>query len=247
MIIGNINTTNVNLDASIGQIIELGSDPYRYEALKLKKDSPLELPKDNEYCIYVITDSDITINSSVVKNNEIFSCSQNCLKIVTESDNTILLIASFFSKSDSTKEVKVTSQTEIKKVSKPWGYELWLTGEKPTNFAFKKIFIKAGNKTSLQYHEEKRETNFIFNGTAILHYHPDSCHPLDADLKKIKQETIKELTSLDIFPNIIHRIEAKTDIMLYEVSTTQLDDVIRLSDDSGRQNGKIKSEHDKNV
>ena len=49
-----------------------------------------------------------------------------------------------------------------------------------------------------------------------------------------------------VTPPIVHRIEALTNIVLYEVSTLQVNDVIRISDDTKRTNGLIKSEHKKN-
>ena len=63
------------------------------------------------------------------------------------------------------KEVK----KDIYKVKKPWGYELWLNSLN-NKFAFKKIFIKKGFQTSLQYHNFKRETNLILKGSAKLFY-----------------------------------------------------------------------------
>ena len=42
-----------------------------------------------------------------------------------------------------------------------------------------------------------------------------------------------------------HRVMAITDIILQEVSTPEVDDVIRISDDSGRGSGKIEHEHKK--
>ena len=41
----------------------------------------------------------------------------------------------------------------------------------------------------------------------------------------------------------IHRIKAVSDIILYEVSTPHLDDVIRLADDKKRKDGRIFTEH----
>jgi hypothetical protein len=44
-------------------------------------------------------------------------------------------------------------------------------------------------------------------------------------------------------PGILHRLEAITDILLYETSTPHLDDVVRVTDDSKRPNGRIEQEH----
>ena len=55
---------------------------------------------------------------------------------------------------------------KIKKVNKPWGYELWIaSNENKAKFAMKEIYIKSGFKTSFQFHEKKEECNYIINGT----------------------------------------------------------------------------------
>ena len=65
---------------------------------------------------------------------------------------------------------------EIKKVNKHWGYELWIADGSETPYASKRILFKAGNRTSLQVHEYKIETNYVLSGTGILHR---SREPLD--------------------------------------------------------------------
>ena len=50
---------------------------------------------------------------------------------------------------------------EIKKVNKHWGYELWIADGSVTPYASKRILFKAGNRTSLQVHEYKIETNYV--------------------------------------------------------------------------------------
>jgi hypothetical protein len=62
-------------------------------------------------------------------------------------------------------------------------------------------------------------------------------------MQDIAQAELDAVTAIDVTPNIIHRIEALTDILLYEISTPHLDDVIRIQDDANRTNGKIISEH----
>jgi len=49
---------------------------------------------------------------------------------------------------------------------------------------------------------------------------------------------------VDVPPNAVHRVEALTDIVLYETSTPHLDDVIRIQDDAARKNGRILTEHE---
>jgi mannose-6-phosphate isomerase-like protein (cupin superfamily) len=130
------------------------------------------------------------------------------------------------------------------KVVKPWGYELWLNGEHPC-YRFKKIFIKAGNQTSLQYHDLKEETNFLIEGEAdLIKQRDNSTSPIDAvttdDLEAV---ALASPASIHITPRTIYRLRAKTDILLYEVSIPHLNDVIRLQDDTERASGRITSEH----
>ncbi len=133
----------------------------------------------------------------------------------------------------------------LKKVEKPWGYEIWITGEHP-QYCLKKIFIKKGTRTSLQYHNQKRETNVLFDGTAKLHYKKEA----SVSLQEVREADIvscdlQSTSVIDVFPLTIHRLEAVTDILLYEASTPHLDDVVRITDDTNRGHGRIQSEHGK--
>lgn len=133
---------------------------------------------------------------------------------------------------------------ELKKVTKPWGHELWLNDEHPT-YAFKRIFIKAGTKTSLQYHVMKQETNLLVSGSAILHYkHTETVRNCDVTGGDIAQAVVSAVSALDIAPETVHRLEAVSDVLLCEVSTPHLDDVIRLQDDANRSSGRVESEHE---
>jgi mannose-6-phosphate isomerase len=117
----------------------------------------------------------------------------------------------------------------LKKVTKDWGCEYWL-GNKKDCYAYKRICIKAGHRTSLQYHEHKHETNYIISGEARV-----LLDKVWHDLKADDYFTIE--------PGIVHRVEAITDVVLQEVSTDHLHDVIRLEDDTNRPNGHIEAEH----
>lgn len=141
--------------------------------------------------------------------------------------------------------VRVLESNEVKRVEKPWGYELWLTGEHP-QFAFKKLFIKRGTKTSLQYHKHKRETMIFWEGDAALHYRSNPSAQIDrVSAGDVSATPLRPGDLVDVFPNHLHRVEAVSDILLFEVSTPHLDDVIRVSDDSNRVNGRIAEEHGK--
>ena len=123
-------------------------------------------------------------------------------------------------------------------VKKPWGKEVWLElwqGPKGHGYCYKRIYIKSGTKTSFQYHSRKIETNYIIKGRAEVW--------LENDSGEIIKKMMKIGDSFTVIPPKKHRIIAKTDVILQEVSTPDVDDVIRLQDDSGRGHGRIESEH----
>jgi mannose-6-phosphate isomerase len=123
---------------------------------------------------------------------------------------------------------------QIYTVTKPWGEELWLSGRQP-NYCFKKIRILKGHRTSLQLHREKRETNVLVKGRVQLHYRERD--------EKIQTVDFDAPVVMNICPGQVHRMEALSDLEFFEISTPQVDDVIRLADDTDRPNGKIQSEH----
>ena len=129
------------------------------------------------------------------------------------------------------------------KVTKPWGYELWINSLKD-DFAFKKIYIKKNFQTSLQFHKFKRETNFIFNGKASLIYKKNKrIKNMKVTPNDLSSKVLQKNTVINIFPNKLHRIKAINNLTLYEVSSPHLKDVIRVKDDSERLSGHLKSEH----
>jgi mannose-6-phosphate isomerase len=111
------------------------------------------------------------------------------------------------------------------RTEKPWGYELlWSHTD---HYAGKVIHINAGRRLSLQYHEKKNESVLVISGTLLLH------------LGQGDDARIVELVpgeSYDIPLGDIHRFAAPTDadVEIIEVSTPELDDVIRLEDDYQR-------------
>ncbi len=137
----------------------------------------------------------------------------------------------------------MTRHADLYRISKPWGHEIWVNGQHP-RYALKQIKVNAGTKTSLQYHNFKQETNVLFEGTAKLHYKADPRVPNDrvtsADTAAVE---IQPICTIGVTPPTLHRLEAVTDILLYEVSTPHLDDVVRVQDDSNRPNGRIDAEH----
>ena len=124
-------------------------------------------------------------------------------------------------------------EEEAKIVRKPWGREVWL--ELNERYCYKRIYINAGHQTSLQYHEKKLETNYIIEGKAEVW--------IENDCGEIEKKVMESEDFFTIKPLKKHRVIALTDVILQEVSTPEVDDVIRLQDDSGRGHGRIESEH----
>jgi len=121
----------------------------------------------------------------------------------------------------------------MKTVIKPWGKEVWL--ELNDAYCYKRIYINAGYKTSYQYHNFKRETNFIISGEAEIW--------LENDEGIVEKKIMKAGEYFNVTPPKKHRVIALTDIILQEVSTPEVDDVIRIDDEFARADGKIDGEH----
>jgi len=145
---------------------------------------------------------------------------------------------------------------ECKKVTKPWGYELWLQpGSEVYPFVLKQLMLSAGNRTSLQVHQLKSESIMILSGQGHLLTHPEyfDCNKyLNGEMTKEEVDSfvndlkIIELEANDVFhtpPGTVHRMIAITDLLYVEASTQELDDVIRLQDDRNREHGRIDAEH----
>ena len=121
----------------------------------------------------------------------------------------------------------------MKVVSKPWGKEIWL--ELNDKYCYKRIYINAGTRTSYQYHENKLETNYIIDGKAEVW--------LENDAGVVEKKEMQKDDFFTVIPPRKHRVIAIKDIILQEVSTPEVDDVIRIEDDSDRGPGRIDSEH----
>lgn len=137
---------------------------------------------------------------------------------------------------------------------KPWGREIWFaqiaqiaqiaqtptqTATQKANYAGKILEIKKGHRYSLQYHEKKYETQYIVSGKAKFTY--------GTDLKNLQHKILKKGDKIDIPPYTIHRLEALTDTVVFEVSTPELNDVVKLQDDYGRKGKGNNEALDKNI
>ncbi len=113
--------------------------------------------------------------------------------------------------------------SEISRVDKPWGYELhWAKTDK---YVGKVIHINAGHALSLQYHNKKDETILLWSGKLLFERKEGD------DI--IKYE-VKPGERFHVTPGTVHRMTAIEDCDVIEVSTPELDDVVRLEDRYGR-------------
>ena len=112
----------------------------------------------------------------------------------------------------------------MERVDKPWGYEIRFV--KTDRYAGKLLFIKAGYQLSLQYHERKDEAFYVQEGTLELVLGSGA----DQRVERMEPGSARHLVS-----GTVHRFRAVTDCLLFEVSTPELDDVVRLEDDYGRE------------
>jgi quercetin dioxygenase-like cupin family protein len=131
-------------------------------------------------------------------------------------------------------------------VDKPWGYEVWYTANLTNpDYALKRIHMTAGHQSSLQSHRYKAETNYVIEGEATvlsgLTAPDDLTRPIELDLLTT---TVHQAGSgWTSPPGELHRVIARQDYTAIEISTPELDDVIRWQDDTGRGHGRIDSEH----
>src|SRR2546422_10599407 len=113
---------------------------------------------------------------------------------------------------------------EVTRVEKPWGYELhWAKTER---YVGKVLHVKAGHALSLQYHNKKDETIFLWAGKLLFE--------IGDAAGTVKREMLPG-ESVHITPKTIHRMTAIEDSDIFEVSTPELHDVVRLEDRYGRE------------
>ena len=118
-----------------------------------------------------------------------------------------------------------------KHVEKPWGHEtIWAHTDA---YVGKVLFIRAGQKLSLQYHKIKEETIYLFSGEMVFTVQEGG----DLSVK-----TMRAGDEYHLPPGTKHRMEAVQDCQVFEVSTPELDDVVRLEDAYGRADSGNKAE-----
>ena len=113
-----------------------------------------------------------------------------------------------------------------KRVDKPWGHELWWA--RTDRYVGKILHVNKGESLSLQYHNVKDETIMLQSGRLLFETRPTG---EEGELRKV------EMRPGDVFhitPGTLHRMTALEECDIVEVSTPELDDVVRLEDRYGR-------------
>jgi mannose-6-phosphate isomerase len=115
---------------------------------------------------------------------------------------------------------------EPRKVEKPWGHELiWSVTDR---YVGKLLFVKAGESLSLQFHRVKDESWLIQDGRVKVELG-------SAGDALLKEEVVGPGAAFRFRAGTVHRVTALEDATILEVSTPELDDVVRLEDRYGRE------------
>jgi mannose-6-phosphate isomerase-like protein (cupin superfamily) len=112
----------------------------------------------------------------------------------------------------------------VRRVEKPWGYEIWFAVTE--RYAGKIIHVGAGHELSLQYHRRKDESIYVLSGAMELE--------LENDSGEVETHQLRPGDCQRILVGRRHRMRAVVDTDICEVSTPDLDDVVRLEDRYGR-------------
>jgi mannose-6-phosphate isomerase-like protein (cupin superfamily) len=113
-----------------------------------------------------------------------------------------------------------------RRVEKPWGHELWWA--RTDRYVGKILHVKKGESLSLQYHNVKDETILIQSGHLLFETRAKG---ETGDLRRVE---MKPGDVFHITPGTLHRMTGLEDTDILEVSTPELDDVVRLEDRYGR-------------
>jgi mannose-6-phosphate isomerase len=115
---------------------------------------------------------------------------------------------------------------EPRRVDKPWGYELiWALTDV---YCGKLIVVHAGQALSMQFHREKDESWYVLEGRAEIEM-------AGAGEKSPTREVVTPGAAFRITPGTVHRVRALEETTIIEVSTPEIDDVVRLEDAYGRE------------
>ncbi|SRR6266568_7192151 len=120
---------------------------------------------------------------------------------------------------------KFTNEPYVKRVEKPWGYELhWVPEDKP--YMGKIEHINAGARLSLQVHDQKQESWFLMSGRAKIVWDNAQGELIETELEAGK--------GYNCALGQKHRLVGITDCDIIEVSTPELGTTWRMEDDYAR-------------
>lgn len=108
-----------------------------------------------------------------------------------------------------------TKQTP-KRVTKPWGYELWLANNEKENYCGKILHVRAGNSFSMHFHADKHETFYIAKGMCKLRW-------IDTKSATVVTIDLSEGECYEIDRFVPHQIQALSDVDIIETSTYHKD------------------------
>jgi mannose-6-phosphate isomerase-like protein (cupin superfamily) len=115
---------------------------------------------------------------------------------------------------------------DTRRVDKPWGHELiWALTDR---YCGKILCVKAGEALSLQFHREKDESWYVIDGRAELELGA-------VGQTMLNSEIVGAGAAFRFQPGTVHRVRALEDTRILEVSTAEIDDVVRLEDAYGRE------------
>jgi mannose-6-phosphate isomerase len=113
-----------------------------------------------------------------------------------------------------------------RKVDKPWGYEIWWA--RTDRYVGKILHLNKGESLSLQFHRVKDETIRLQSGRLLFE---TGAQGEQASLRRLE---MAPGDVVHITPGMLHRMTGIEDCDILEVSTPELDDVVRLEDRYGR-------------
>ena len=119
--------------------------------------------------------------------------------------------------------MNLNSQQPLHRVEKPWGYEVWWA--RTDRYVGKQIHINKGHALSLQYHNLKDETVYVFSGKLLFE--------IEENGKLVSREMLPG-EAAHVTPTTVHRMTALEDTDVLEASTPELHDVVRIEDRYGR-------------
>lgn len=112
-----------------------------------------------------------------------------------------------------------------RRIEKPWGWErIWAESDRYTG---KLLHIDAGKRLSLQYHDQKLETQCLVSGRATL--------VLEDSNGVLREIPMQPGVGYTVYPYQLHRLVALEDAEIVEVSTPEAGTTTRVADDYDRR------------